>query len=117
MEEEVYRQIKEAYQAMVKAGYRPAMSALADLENIPVTIKEIKEYARNWLKEEDQLNFLIGCCDDPTRKATIYAVEAARLMCGGVFGHPYARKLLEMAIEECKQFEKENARTIQLLGV
>jgi hypothetical protein len=99
-------QIESAYEAMAaKAKYRPAAPS-DGLGNIAVPIEELNlhkeaaEYARDWWKEEDNQSFHIGCCDEPTRPATIFAIEAARNMCGGIGGRQTALRLLKLAVKE-----------------
>lgn len=100
----VAEQIDEAYRRMAdEAHYRP--SAPSDgFGNIPFPKAEldleaeVRDYARRWWGEEQALDFFIGCCDFPTRPATIYAVEAARLMCGA--NPETAATLLRMALED-----------------
>lgn len=58
-------------------------------------------YAERWWQQEDACSFLIGCCNFPTRKATIYAVEAARAMCGA--NDALALDLLRMAVAELER--------------
>jgi hypothetical protein len=76
---------------MAEAKYRPAAPS-DGFGNITVPIQELDidaeaaEYAENWWAEEDELMFAVGCCNFSTRPATIYAIEAARLMCGGDLG-------------------------------
>ena len=109
MNSNVFEQISSAYKPMAsKAKYRP--SAPSDgLGNIPVPEKELnlerefQQYAHRWWGDEDKCSFLIGCCDFKTRRPTIYAVEAARLMCGGRSGNSYALKLLKMAVKELEE--------------
>jgi hypothetical protein len=100
------QQISFAYRAMAReAKYRPA--ALSDgFGNITVPEeklnlnKEVSDYTKSWWKQEDDCKFWIGCCNFETRAATIYAVEAAQQMCGGVSGNKTASKLLRMAVKQ-----------------
>jgi hypothetical protein len=106
------QQIESTYKAMAtKAKYRPAAPSdgmgnitamLAEL-NLP---KEAAQYAADWWKEEDALTFRVGCCDHPTRPATIFAIEAARNMCAGVGGRATALRLLKMAVAELAAITK-----------
>ena len=103
---ETRHQIESAYKAMAtKAKYRPAAPS-DGMGNISVPVealnldKEAAEYARDWWKEEDDQTFDIGCCDQVTRPATIFAIEAARNMCAGVGGQETALRLLKMAVKE-----------------
>jgi|HubBroStandDraft_6_1064221.scaffolds.fasta_scaffold233742_2 hypothetical protein len=109
MNSNVSEQIKSAYREMAsKALYRP--SAPSDgLGNISIPkeqlnlAREAEQYAAQWWKAEDDCIFFIGCCDFGSRRATIYAIEAARNMCGGSSGNPYALKLLKMAVKELER--------------
>ena len=97
-------QIIRAYKKMSKF-YRP-MAPSDGFGNITVPVEDLDldqealEYAKKWDEEEDKMEFHIGCCDFPTRPATIYAVEAARLLCGAE--NDTARKLLQLALNELK---------------
>jgi hypothetical protein len=78
------RQIEDAYRRMADEGrYRPAAPS-DGLGNITVPLesldldKEASEYARQWWEQEDECEFTVGCCNYPTRAATIFAIEAAR---------------------------------------
>lgn len=62
---------------------------------------EQKLYMQSWWEEEEKLYFAIGCCNFGSRIPTIYAVEAARLMCGA--NEKDALKLLKMAVEELEK--------------
>lgn len=98
-------QLDRAYRDMAaRARYRPAApgdgfghiivsAAGLDLD------AECEAYARGWAAEEDTLQFTIGCCNFDTRPATVYAIEAARNLCGGAAGNDVARRLLQMAID------------------
>jgi hypothetical protein len=101
-------QIRIVYRTMaLRTKYRPAAPS-DGFGNITVPKEELSpdreahKYADNWWKSEDDRTFRIGCCDFRTRPATIFAVEAARLMCGGRGGNSYALKLLKMAVTELK---------------
>src|ERR1039458_5503550 len=102
------QQIESAYKAMAeKAKYRPAAPS-DGMGNVSVPLKDLKlskeaaAYAQEWWKEEDEQSFDIGCCDQETRPATIFAIEAARNMCAGVDGQATALRLLKMAVADLK---------------
>jgi len=104
-----FEQIKSAYREMAaKARYRPAAPA-DGFGNITVPQaqldleKEAESYTQSWWKQENSYQFFIGCCDSYTRKAAIYAVEAARNMCAGRFGDACALTLLKMAVAEMER--------------
>jgi len=110
------KQIESAYRAMAeKAKYRPAAPS-DGMGNISVPLKDLDlpeeaaEYARKWWKEEDKQSFDIGCCDQDTRPATIFAIEAARTMCGGVGGQNIALRLLKMAVADLKMVIEKSDR-------
>jgi hypothetical protein len=99
-------QIEAAYRAMAReARYRPAAPS-DGLGNITVPEAELdldaeaRGYAERWWAEEDEGTFLIGCANWSERVAMIYAVEAARLCCGGFDSRRYALRLLQMAVRE-----------------
>ena len=104
----VAEQIVQAYKQMAKvARYRPAAPS-DGFGNISVPLEELdldKEaliYAHNWNSEEETQNFHIGACNFRTRPATIYAVEAARLLCG--VEDEAAKELLQMALDELSSY-------------
>ena len=108
----VHQQISAAYRRMATAArYRPAAPS-DGLGNITVPLsdldldEEAHHYAERWWSEEDAFEFWIGCCDGPTRPATIYAVEAARCMCAGSEAHPIARRLLLLALADLDRVGK-----------
>ena len=105
-DDELFNQIKSAYREMAgKARYRPAAPS-DGFGNIAVPAedlnleKEAAQYAKNWWAEEDNHKFFVGCCEFHTRRATIYAIEAGRNMCGGKHGDATALRLLKMAVKE-----------------
>lgn len=107
MPPEVLAQLEAAYRRMVEKGrYRPAAPS-DGLGNITVPLAELdldaeaREYAGEWWKQEDALNFFVGCCNFPTRPATVYAIEAARLLCGAQ--DDTARRMLELALGELSE--------------
>ena len=104
IEESEYRQVAEAYERMVREG-RYAPAAPSDgFGNSPPGVEDDDleaqqaRYAERWNAEENSVTFYIGVCNYRTTMATIFAVEAARLMCGG--GDEIAARLLRMAMSE-----------------
>lgn len=102
---DVARQIAAAYARMVlKAKYRPAAPS-DGFGNIPpwaasVLPDEAHKYATQWWKDEDARTFFVGCCNHPTRPASIFALEAVRCMCAGE--DKVARSLLDMALSDLR---------------
>ncbi len=104
MNDRVSKQIKDAYRQMAeRAHYRPAAPS-DGMGNVTVAAEalnleaEAEAYAQGWQQTEETHAFWVGCCNYPTRPATIYAVEAARSMCG--CGDDVALRLLRMAVTE-----------------
>jgi hypothetical protein len=105
------RRYVEAYLAMAKkARYRPqapgdgcghVLLTREELRDPKRLEEEANAYVKNFVKEEDTLSFRIGCTNFDTNRAAIYAIEAARCLCGGADG--VAVKLLQMAIDEIKK--------------
>lgn len=98
-------QLDRAYRDMAaRARYRPCAPS-DGFGHITVPAAELdldaecEAYARGWHAEESALQFVIGCCNFATRPATVYAIEAARNLCGGSGGNAVARRLLQMAID------------------
>jgi hypothetical protein len=88
-----------------KTGYRP--QAPSDgFGNItvdsPVSDDEATAYAHQFIEEENTRCFHIGVSNFRTNRAFVYAIEAARLLCGGSRSEPFALRLLEMAIDEVR---------------
>jgi hypothetical protein len=100
MTDDVRNRIKDAYARMARlALYRP--SAEGDvLGQIPYPEEELvledeaREYAERWLEEERTGSFYVGTTDYETLPATIFAVEAARLLCRGLHQEAALRLLL-----------------------
>ena len=79
--------IREAYLAMAKVGYRPAAPG-DGCGSISLTRKQLADpaqlereatgYADSFRKEEDTCRFWIGCADSRRTQALVYTIEAAR---------------------------------------
>lgn len=93
---------KEAYIKM-KEFYRPAAPSDGfgnipdsyDLENDQVLLKELFTYIKRF-EEQEERGFSIGTADSSLLPATIYTIEAARLLCSVDVAR--AKKLLGMAL-------------------
>ncbi len=102
----VERQIADAYRRMaVEARYRPAAPSdgfgnITVAEELLDLDAEAREYAARWWQQEDKRRFTLGCANYEERTAMIFALEAARFCCSGLGSRPFARQLLEMALEE-----------------
>jgi hypothetical protein len=101
---DIEQQLASAYRRMdEEARCRPAAPS-DGFGNITVPIEELNldaeaaDYARHWWEQEEQDTFFIGCCNYSTRPATVYAIEAARALCGA--NNDLARDLLQIAIDE-----------------
>jgi hypothetical protein len=107
---------REVYLAMARhAGYRPAAPrdgyggitlTQEELLDPAVLEAEARRYAADFVKQDDAMKYPIGCPAFTFNKAFCLAIEAARIMCGGLVSiHGFdnaaaARALLTMAIEE-----------------
>ena len=107
---------REVYLAMARhAGYRPAAPGdgeggitltKEELLDADVLEAEARRYAANFVKQDEEMKYPIGCPDFTFNKAFCLAIEAARIMCDGFVSiHGFdnaaaARTLLTMAIEE-----------------
>lgn len=106
-------QIRDTYGNMAsRARYRPAAPAgpLGEIymPDAELDIEQEKDdYTAKWWRQEDEGNFFIGCANGSTRPAMIYAVEAARLLCGGSSNDPNALELLRMAVEYLEGMAEE----------
>jgi hypothetical protein len=110
MREQTQQQIRDTYRRMAtEARYRPAAPS-DGLGNIAVPAEELDldaemdSYAERWTEEEDTARFHVGVCNYPTRPATIFAVEAARSLCGTA--DDVAVDLLRLALAELEKAEK-----------
>jgi hypothetical protein len=98
-------EIASAYKRMAAVHYRPAAPS-DGLGNITVPLEELDldaeavDYAEHWWAQEDDGQFVIGCPDWHFRTTMIFALEAARLCCGGFGSERYALSLLRMAVDE-----------------
>jgi hypothetical protein len=54
-----------------------------DLKDLHILEAEAREYAERFIREEDSLQFQIGCSNWSTNRALVFVIEAARLLCGG----------------------------------
>lgn len=91
-------QIADAYRRMVlRAGHRPmnAGKVIAEHQDLDA---DIVRYVPYWWEQENKQEYSIGCPDWSDRKALIWTVEAAGLICGGALRK--AAKLLRMAADE-----------------
>jgi hypothetical protein len=116
----IFEQIRSAYKMMgEKAKYRPAAPS-DGMGNITVPTetlnieKEAANYAQRWRKDENNFTFSIGNSSFSTRRASIFTVEAARMMAIGTLGDRTALKLLRMAVKELDAaIKKEQVRCSQ----
>jgi hypothetical protein len=113
--------LANAYRAMAEqAHYRPAAPS-DGMGNITVPLDELDldeeahEYAVEWLTEEHDDTFFIGCTDFALAPATVFAIEAARNLCAGLLGVETARRLLAMALAELDAKQAEARKLRQLV--
>lgn len=97
----------DAYLRMAKeAKYRPmgpTNGATADKSTLAA---EARHYPETFLAEDNELTFRIGCTNYTTNRASVFVIEAARLLCSGDEFNPYAVRLLRMAIKEIETTTK-----------
>lgn len=86
---QVVTQIRSAFRQMTDAVYHDTGKP-----------GDEDRFLKKWWQEEHEGNFYIGCCNFTTRKASIFAIGATRLMCQGSTGDQAALRLLKMAAEE-----------------
>lgn len=108
-------QITSAYRLMAEyARYRPAAPS-DGFGGITVPLEELDidaeawDYTERWWTDEDDCEFFIGHANFNYRRAMIFAVEAARLMCGDNDVLPYVRALLTLALAELNHMERQEA--------
>jgi hypothetical protein len=114
-----YKRFQEAYLKMaLHARYRPAAPndgfggitlTAAQLKNRKRLYEEAKAYAAEFIKGDNSCQFWIGCTDFDTNIASVFVIEAARLLCSGVIGDDVAVQLLDMAIDEIKKVQRARA--------
>lgn len=104
MKANTYTQVQEIYRRMAReARYRPAAPS-DGLGNITVPLgqldlgREAAAYAEAWGREEQSLDFFLGCPSFGDRPALVFLVEAARLLNG--VERQGAAHLLRMALAE-----------------
>jgi hypothetical protein len=101
-----FKRFAEAYKTMAKqARYRPVW---VDPDLVPETPeqldKEAEEYAMRFAGEDDTRHFFVGVSAYSTNRALVYAIEAARSMCG--CQPDLAEDLLRMALKEIDEAKK-----------
>lgn len=101
-----WERIREAYLQMAKhAGYRPQAPSdgMGNITvDLPVSDDEATAYSKRFIEEENTRCFHIGVSNFRTNRAFVYAIEAARLLCGGFRSESQALRLLEMAVAEVR---------------
>lgn len=104
MREPSYQQVIHVYARMAReAKYRPAAPG-DGLGNITVPVAELdmkqesEAYAEAWGREEQSMDFFLGCPSFGDRPALVFIVEAARLLNG--VERKGAAHLLRMALAE-----------------
>lgn len=105
-----HARVLEAYLKMAnELRYRPAAPS-DGMGNIHLSKEESTDhqrlreeaatYADEFIQEENTRSFRIGVADGSMQRAFVYTLEAAKQMCSGKAGRPWAAKLLEMASAE-----------------
>lgn len=104
MNETKQQQVVDTYARMAReAKYRPAAPG-DGLGNITVPVAELdmkqeaEAYAEAWGREEQSMDFFLGCPSFGDRPALVFIVEAARLLNG--VERKGAAHLLRMALTE-----------------
>jgi hypothetical protein len=107
MEGSIDKQVANAYRRMASEGrYRPAAPSdgfgtiYMPIEELDLD-DEIRRYSEGWKAEERRHEFAIGVGNFPTVPAMVFAIEAARCMCGVDDGT--ALRLLKLAVDELKR--------------
>ncbi len=107
-----FDRIRQAYLTMAKeVNYRPYAPSdgvggilLTDdqLKDDERLSREASDYASAFCGENDSRSFFIGVTNWETNRATVYAIEAARLMCGAA-PKKLVSKLLNLALIEVQK--------------
>jgi hypothetical protein len=89
-----FDRIVEAYMQMAEAAhYRPAapsdelghiLLSKSKLKDRAVLLAEARQYAARFMEEENTRSFFLGVSNLATNRALVYAIEACRLLCGGL---------------------------------
>jgi hypothetical protein len=99
-----------------EADYRPAApgdgmgnisQSDSQLEDPEMLDAEAWRYAKRFQKEEDTRNFYIGVTTYSMNRATVYTIEASRLLCAAQ--GETAAKLLRMAIKELEEVARRKS--------
>jgi hypothetical protein len=114
--------IRDAYLQMAdKVHFRPQAPSdgfgnvqltdeeIADPERLA---KEANAYVQRFVEQEKSLHFRIGTGDWTNARALVYAIEAAKALCGGASSIDLAIKLLNMATAEAQDAEKHWIRAL-----
>ena len=101
-----FERIVEAYKEVAsKTGYRRMYGGDGlDLDEPKILEREAQQYAKEFMKQEDDLLFHIGVSNWSTNRALVYVIEAARALCGA--DNERANTLLKMATDEMKSVYK-----------
>ena len=101
-------QLTSAYKLMAtEAKYRPAAPSdgfghiTTPIERLDLDEEAIR-YAKHWWDEENAGKFRVGCADFPNRRAMVFCIEAARLLCGDDEAARYAKRLIRLAARELR---------------
>ena len=103
-EPEPIERFHDAYPRMAKeVRYRPAAPS-DGFGNIQLTLNQFDDkkileqeawrYAKQFIAEEDDCIFTIGCSNYVTNRAFMWTIEAARQLCSGTEGEPYAAQAI-----------------------
>jgi hypothetical protein len=113
-----FERYKSAYLEMAKATrYRPGEPSdgwgnIADMSaeqlcDPSILDREAANYAKQFVRQDDEMEYHLGCPNGGVNKAFLFVIEAAHLLCSDGEGNRLAPKLLELAIEEIKRADRE----------
>jgi hypothetical protein len=75
--------------------------------NPEILRREATKYAKEFLSQDDAMEYPMGCPNGAVNKAFFYVIQAAHLLCSDYEGNWLAPELLKMAIEEIEAAKEE----------
>jgi hypothetical protein len=80
-----------------------------ELNNEAILEREAGDYAKGFYKQDEEMNYPIGCSNFDTNRAFVFTIEAARVLCGGSEGDETAIRLLRLAVAGIEEAIKKTS--------
>jgi hypothetical protein len=102
LNESLAEQIADAYRQMARAGYRPEAPSdgFGNITGPLDLAAELERFIPDWWAQEEAQRYRIGCPDWHDRRALIWTIAAAQLICA--VERTVSVKLLRMAADDLK---------------